>query len=223
MKLSRGEDRIAERLESLVEEGREIASLAKRSSHTPTPWIQGADKIQLRAWLGKVENIIERVFGRDSGYYRQYDGLTKGLTEKVHQIYRVIGLIEGALDDLRGGYLIDQELLIAGEVFDSIVEQARHLSERGYKDPAAVLARVVLEDGLRRISKQEGLDNTVKASKLNENLRDAGRYPKPRWRQIQAWLDLGNAAAHGDFDDYEHADVAELIDDVEGFLAAELS
>lgn len=222
MKLSRRDDRIADRLESLSEEGREIASLAQPSRHTPTPWIQDDDKIELHAWLGKVENIIERVFGRDSAYYRQYDELTQGTTERAYQIYKIIGLINGALDDLRSGYLIDQELLIAGEVFDSIIEQARHLSERGYKDPAAVLARVVLEDGLRRISKQEGLDDTVKASELNDNLRDAGRYPKPRWRQIQAWLDRGNAAAHGDFDDYDHADVAGLIDDVEGFLAAEL-
>ena len=35
----------------------------------------------------------------------------------------------------------------------------------------------------------------------------------------QAWLDIGNAAAHGKFVEYSQDDVAKLIEDIERFLA----
>jgi len=31
-------------------------------------------------------------------------------------------------------------------------------------------------------------------------IEEAGRFTQPQWRMVQAWLDIGNAAAHGKFD-----------------------
>ena len=89
------------------------------------------------------------------------------------------------------------------------------------KDPAAVLARVVLEDALKRIARGEGLDDNQSASRLNDELRRIGKYRQPQWRLIQAWLDIGNAAAHGNFNEYNEEDVEGLIEDIERFLATE--
>jgi len=129
-------------------------------------------------------------------------------------------LLEGALNDLENGYLIGQEFIIAGEVFDSVLEQATYLNQSGHKDPAAVLARVVLEDSLKRLAREESLNETLSASRINDELRRVGRYAQPQWRLIQAWLDLGNAAAHGRFAEYSQQDVQKLIEDIERFLAA---
>lgn len=211
--------RSADRLRELIEEGQVVAKLERPSS--VGSFIQEEDKISLHAWLTKVNNIIEAVFGTQSPHFRHLKRLTKGSALHAYEIYPIVGLLTGALDDLEKGYLVSQEFLIAGEVFDSVLEQARHLNQTGYKDPAAVLARVVLEDALRRISREEGLDDTHKATRLNDELKKVERYSQPQWRLIQAWLDIGNAAAHGRFDEYNEDDVERLIAGIEQFLAVE--
>jgi hypothetical protein len=108
--------------------------------------------------------------------------------------------MHAALDDLKNGFLGNQEMLVAAAVFDSVLEQAKYLNSQGYKDPAAVLTRTVLEDALRRIARAEGEDDSTKASAINDVLKKTGRVSQPLWRQIQFWLDVGNAAAHGKFD-----------------------
>jgi hypothetical protein len=212
--------RYAERLGELVDEGNKVAALEKPSA--VGAYIQDEDKAALHAWLAKVHNIIATIFGEHGPYYIQLVGLAKRGVEHSNEVYPIVGLLRGALSDLENGFLLGQEFLIAGEIFDSVLQQAKHLTVSGYKDAAAVLARVVLEDALQRISRSEGLDATLNAARLNDALKQKGRYPQPQWRQVLAWLDIGNAAAHGKFDEYDQAAVERLLDDVERFLATEL-
>lgn len=216
--------RYADRIRELIEEGNTVAKLAKPSRYDSTPYIQDVDEIPTQAWLVKVSNILETVFGSQSSHFRHFEKHMphgpRNIT-KSHDVYPIVGVLAGALDDLEKGYLIGQELLIAGEVFDSVLEQAKYLNQTGHKDPAAVLARVVLEDALKRLARAEGIDDNQKAAKINEDLKKAGRYPQPQWRIIQAWLDIGNAAAHGKFGDYDEQDVRGAIEGIESFLATE--
>ena len=212
------EERAAARLRELIDEGYRVAALERPSS--VGPFIQ--DHAPLNAWLVKVDNIVESVFGRDSAHYRQLAKALKETPSRAYQVETIVGVLTGGLDDLEGGYLTGQVNLIAAELLDNVLEQGRLLVKGGYKDPAVVLARVALEDALRRVARREGLDDSGKASAINDGLRDAGHYAKPQWRLVQAWLDMGNSAAHGEFDAYTSADAARLIDDVERFLAQEL-
>lgn len=214
--------RYATRFGELIQEGENVAKLERPSSIGN--FIQDKDNIPLHAWLVNVSNIIETVFGSESPHFRHFKGLTpKGVSHVSHSydIHPIIGLLTGALDDLENGYLLGQEFIIASEVFDSVLGQAKHLVQNGYKDPAAVLARVVLEDALKRLARAEGIDDTQKTSRVNDELKKIGRYPQPQWRLIQAWLDIGNAAAHGKFSEYNDEDVEKLIEDIERFLAVE--
>ena len=211
--------RAADRLRELITEGKQVAALEGPAQYVGS-YIQ--DKVALHSWLVKVQNIVVTIFKQNGAHSQHLEKVTKRNPERVYEINTIIGILPGALSDLEGGYLVGQEHLIAGEIFDSVLEQAKHLTKNGFKDPAAVLARVVIEDCLRRISHEEGLDNTGKASALNDALRDKGRYPKPQWRLIQSWLDIGNSAAHGKFDEFTEDAVARMIDDVDRFLAQEL-
>jgi len=123
----------------------------------------------------------------------------------------------------RRDFLVHQEPSVAGVVFDSVLEQARHLLVCGFKDPAAVLCRVVIEDCLRRLSREEGLPDLGKAFALNDALRDRGRYDKSQWRLIQSWVDIGNSAAHGKFSELDSASVDRMIGDVERFMAQDVA
>jgi hypothetical protein len=127
--------RQASRLRELIEEGQVVARLERPSSSGST-YIQDQDKIQAHGWATKVRNILETVFGPQSAHVRHFeDVLPKGGVrhlENSYDIYPVVGVLTGAVDDLEEGYLIGQEFLIASEIFDSIMEQAKHLMHSGY-------------------------------------------------------------------------------------------
>ncbi len=214
------QERYANRLRDLIEEGKAVVVLERPSSIGR--YIQGEDKIPLQAWLMKVGNIVESVFGVNSPHVRHLKELLPNGVRPIQRsrdVLPVIGLLYGALDDLEKGYLIGQEFLIAGEVLDSVLVQARYLLEAGYKDPAAILGRVVIENTLKRLARNSGIDNAQKACAINNELKKAGKYAQPQWRLIQVWLDIGNAAAHGKLNDYNKDDVEQLLDGIEGFVA----
>lgn len=215
----------ADRLQELIEEGDRVAKLEKPSQSSSAKYFHNEEKKQVFSWLTKSRNILETALGAQSPHVRHFDAVIPkyGLdhVNSASEVYRFIGILAGALSDLENGYLLGQEFFIAGELFDTILEQAKHLAKNSYKDPAAVLARVVIEDSLKRIARSEGVDENQKASIINDELKKNGRFSQPQWRFIQGWLDIGNAAAHGKFDQYTQDDVVKMIDDVERFLVNE--
>jgi hypothetical protein len=203
------------RLESLIKEGAGIASSpAGEFGHI-------RDVTALSSWETKLKNILVTVFGDQSIHYKQY--LTSVSNSRATTDYDVnlgVGVLLGALDDLQGGYLTAQEFITAGAVFDTVLQQATYLNDHGFKDAAAVLMRIALEDAIKRIAASQGHQvEGVKAAVLNDRLKDVV-YPQAQWRLNASCLDTGNDAAHGDFDKYTETDVKARIEDVERFLAA---
>lgn len=210
--------RYVNRLEQLIEESQHVAVLEYDVRYD----FKVLNIVNLNAWLIKVDNIIEMTFGTNSPHFKRLQELKDKNIQSPHDVKGIEGLLTGALDDLKSGFLLGHEFLIAGDIFDSVLEEADHLLTAGHKDAAAVLTRVVLENALRRLAQQEeGLDDAQKASKLNDELKKNGRYGRPQWRLIQAWLDVGNSAAHGEFDEYDDTKVKSAIDGIESFISIE--
>lgn len=217
--------RIAERIDKLIEEGKHIAELVRPSDSLVIDILYDTDLVDLHSWLTKTNNILVTVFGPESPHYNQLNSVLPTTLSDQHwdttRIYAIIGVLHGALDDLKNGYLLGREFFVASEVFNSILEQSRHFLETGNKDVAAILARIVLEDALRRLARSEGIDDSLKASRINDELKSQERYSPVRWRSIQTWLDIGNSAAHGKFNEYIIEDVASAVSGIEQFLALE--
>lgn len=222
------------RLEELIARGEELAAsdkLQTQTSHqdaflggvrttSKTTFRDDSDKQVYRQWQINCLNILTQVFGEESTHYRWYVGTQQeGLSDI--KIRNLVAVLAAALEDLRGGYLIGQEFLVAGAMFDDVLQEAKHLQQVGHKDAAAVLGRIVLEDALRRLARSIELDDTGKVSGVNDRLKGAGLLTQPRWRGVQKMLDIGNAAAHGKFDQYSDGEVARMLDNIEDFLAAE--
>lgn len=214
-KLKRASERIAE----LIEESKQVASLERPSG--VGPYIQ--DGVKLNSWLTKTKSIVELTFGQSSPHFKEFSRLTINPVSYANQVNAVQGFLVGALDDLEKGFLIGQEFIVAGILFDSVLDEAKQLILAGHKDASAVLTRVVLEDSLRRIARRENIDDTGKASRVNDGLKAGNVYSQPMWRQIQTWLDIGNSAAHGKFDEYTAENVKTMIDGVEQFIAVHFS
>jgi hypothetical protein len=183
------------------------------------------DKIQ--GWLMKCENVISLVFGKKSIQVQRFLDVLNDtkISELDQKTYRIKGLLDADLDDLKNGFLLGQEFIIANEVFDSVLEEAKFfIFEQKNKDIGAILLRIVLEDSIKRIGKKEGIDTeTKKVSVINDELKTKNHFIQTVWRQNQAWLDIGNKAAHGDFSEYDLAQVENFYNGLVNFLASEFS
>jgi len=212
--------RYADRIRALIEQAQRIAAL-ERPAEKVGSFIQ--DGVQLQEWATKVRSIVEVTFGTNGAHFRQFQRLSDSLLQHAYEIRALEGFLRGALSDLEDGFLMSQEILIAGAIFESLIEEARVLQKAGHHQAAAVLSRVALEGAIRKIADTERVANAedAKASILNDELKKSGRFNQPRWRQIQVWLDVGNAAAHSNNVSDPRA-VSEMIAGVEAFMADEL-
>ncbi len=82
----------------------------------------------------------------------------------------------------------------------------------------------VLEAHLRKLCDKNGIP-TVKADgksktgePLNQDLAAAGVYSKLELKNVTAWLDLRNKAAHGEYKEYDATHVDDVLRSVRSFM-----
>ena len=134
----------------------------------------------------------------------------------------LLGILKAMRADYAAGYLSSVAELIHADVFADFLEMADHLLAQGYKDPAAVMTGSVLEEHLRKLCDKSGINTTNGAQKkvdlLNAELAGTGVYAKLDQKNVTAWLDLRNKAAHGKYAEYTKEQVQALLDGVRHFM-----
>ncbi|WP_234373997.1 hypothetical protein [Streptomyces scabiei] len=113
--------------------------------------------------------------------------------------------------------------MVHADTYSDYLEMADALLAKGYKDAAAVITGTSLEVHVRALCVKNGVTTAVagkpkKADTMNADLKKAGVYDGLQQKQITAWMDLRNKAAHGDYDDYDDTQVRLFIDGVQAFL-----
>lgn len=133
-------------------------------------------------------------------------------------------MLEAIRMDYEAGYFTSVSEIVHADLFADFLEMADELLSKGFKDPAAVMAGSVLEEHSRKLAQKHGLPfedddgKALKADRINADLAHADVYNKLEQKSITAWLDLRNKAAHGEYDKYDHRQVAALISSVRDFL-----
>lgn len=103
--------------------------------------------------------------------------------------------------DLEKG-LVNRNLvkIVTLDIYNDMIEQAQNLRIFGTESlnrAACVLARIVIEDTLKKICYDNGIIlSSDKASVANDELKKQSIITKEQWRFNQVWLDIGNKAAH---------------------------
>jgi hypothetical protein len=167
---------------------------------------------------------IERISGPASFYSRKGRMIIEQHHSGRSQIIHLAGVLQSLLSDIKAGYLRSVEEIVHGELFGDFLEMARHLTESGYKDAAAVIAGSSLEAHLRQLAKRAGISTEnsdgapKKADLLNAELTKAGVYSGLDQKNVTAWLDLRNKAAHGRYGEYSKEQVPLLIDSIQNFM-----
>lgn len=171
---------------------------------------------------------IERIGGKDSAYSKQIESiLARPREHDYNKLKMIAGVVESLYADLQAGYLSSVSELIHGELFADFLEMSGHLLNEGYKDAAAVIAGSALESHLRQLCIKNSIDVEVttpkgihqkKADQMNADLARANVYSKLDQKNVTAWLDLRNKAAHGHYTEYSKEQVALLNSGVRDFL-----
>jgi len=171
----RREARILEHLSTLITQAETI--LTSRKAIHGIGFDDVVDLEPAQQWVTQCQNILDRAFGKDSAHYERF---MKCIEEDVtyHPVLKGVGVMKAAKADLEQGHLFRVRQLVEADVFDDMLEQAKHLLETGYYQAAVVVAGAVLEDTLRKLCQRNDLAlvNRPKLDGMNAVLAKAGVY-----------------------------------------------
>lgn len=135
------------------------------------------------------------------------------------------GVLDAIIQALDNGLLHRVEDRVASIIYADVLDEASALLDREHHGCAAVIARSALENGLRRLARREGMSDqdvdAKKASAINDWLRaNRNFYTQATQRQVQSWLDPGNAYLHNpdEWTKYAPSDIARTLNEIRGFL-----
>ncbi len=140
-----------------------------------------------------------------------------------YDLHFLVGILTALRQDIEAGRLVSFTELIHADLFSDFLEGAEYLLSEGWKDAAAVIVGSVLEEHLRKLAAKSGIPTTLnnkpkKADQLNSDLAGANIYSKIDQKNVTAWLAIRNAAAHGEYKKYDHAQVDLQLRGVRDFL-----
>jgi len=187
----------------------------------------GNNDIIIHSLITRIFATLERIVGRNSEYYKHALSVASGERRASKTLDFLIGTIEGLFHDIKNNYLKSLTEIIFGDVFGDYLEMAEHLLNEGYKDPAAVIAGSTLEEHLKQLYLNNGIDINVqtriglrskRAGQINSELAKNEVYSKLDQKSITAWLDLRNKAAHGKYNEYSSKKVEIMVMGIKDFI-----
>lgn len=163
--------------------------------------------------------ILENALGKDDVHLHQFKECVGNRYLSLSYVERGIGILAAAKEDIEKGYIQNIRNLVMAEVFSDLLDQAQELLDAGYHGPAAVLAGAVLEDNLRKLCVENGIElpEKPKMDKMNADLAKAEVYNKIKQKQVTTYAGIRNSAAHGKWNEFNAEEVKQMIEWVTRF------
>ncbi|MCG8685603.1 MAG: hypothetical protein MI892_12060, partial [Desulfobacterales bacterium] len=215
--MARNDKIFMEQLEILLNE---YDDCVKRSKYDDASDILSDDDVS--RLITRSFAAIERITEKQSIYYKQANSINVGVSCFV--LKQIIGVVRALCLDIKSGYLKSFAEIVHADLFSDYFEMAQHLLENGYKDASAVIAGSTLEAHLKQlaikftVNTESDKGKSKKADLINADLVKAGAYNKLEQKNITAWLDLRNNAAHGDYSAYSEQEVELFLENIRGFI-----
>lgn len=194
-------------------------------------YVEYVDPVQYLQWKTQVITLLQQVYPSNL-FPKELSKRSDGATNKWIDFLFVVGVFRAAYEDFRNGLLDDLQLGIEGAIACDYLRQAELLmndkEDIGYSYiPAAVLTGAVLEKSLRTLceNQEPPIDITnenskpKRAQRMLDDLKKIGVFTSIEAKQVEAWLAIRNAAAHGKDDEFTRSDVASMIRGVTDFMA----
>ena len=179
--------------------------------------------------MTKSRSLVVRIAGENSEYFKSMEVLFPanhmGYGDKLNGM---IGSVIALKEDLEDNYMKSYSEILHSEIFSNYIDIANHLIEKGYKDSSAVIIGSILESHLRNLCGKNNIESESensqgklkpkKADSMNSELYKTNSYTLAYSKQITAWLDIRNNAAHGKYEEFTEPEVKLMIQGVQTFI-----
>jgi hypothetical protein len=212
------EDIVQARLTDLITKGEAVLRTRRSAPKGYVGFPDTVDYGEFNGWKAQSRVFLTGLLGEAHAYVTSFESnVQKSFPDHAKA---GVEMLRNVSEDFARGYLKTLRALISAEVFQDFLEMADHLLASSYKDPAAMLAGAVLEDGLKRVATSRGI--TVRErddlSSLNARCADSAIYNRLKQKQVQTWIALRNHADHAEFTSYSAEDVEQMLSGVRTFL-----
>ena len=213
-------DDVISQLDALV---RQYAPKVEDGGMGYGPYLEGSP-VEQSAACSRLSAAIDRYTQAGSPYREEAQRVHESGRASDSRAVQLLGVVQGLRDDYAAGQMRSVEELVHADLFADFLEMAKELLDKGFKDPAAVLAGSVLEGHLRQLALKAGVPVQTQESKPRKAEAinaDLGKevYGTGDQKSVTAWLDLRNNAAHGNYEKYDPTQVAILIESTRAFMA----
>ena len=212
------DERVHERALSLIEKGQ--STLATHQPNSPYVIAPTLDAQEYSNWRTQSLSFLTDLLGPEHVYTVNFKTATEagGYQEAT---WKGIGILQAMLQDIEQGFIETLRRLITAEVFSDLFDQATYLLDNEYVAPAASLTGAVLENGLRSIGSSKGVNvrPTDNLQSLNNQLAEKGIYSRLTQKKVSVWIDIRNAADHGQFDQINAHDVRDFVNGAQTLLS----
>ncbi|MEG4589441.1 DUF4145 domain-containing protein [Microcoleus sp. MOSTC5] len=230
------------RFDELIQEGERIYKVIK---DIPTHHFGTLDEVispltqqeleaqqKLEGWNVNYLSLLEQIISSRSFHRKLLDEKRERLSILPGTLNTRISRLKGFKDDFQKGFLGDLGLEIETAIAADYMGQAEQLLAEGQSGqydhvPAAVLAGAVLEKSLRTLCDKQSpsiptVHNNGKPltlAPLIEALKKNNVFNELTAKQLRAWADIRNSAAHGNFNEFNRSQVDLMIQGINNFLA----
>jgi hypothetical protein len=234
-----------QRFEQLIEEGGEISReiqnidepvvVTSRTRVRKNTDQENEALNKLDEWVINYKSLLDQVIPSSSVHRTFIEKKEIFYNDKSGLKIR-LSRLKGLRKDFEQGFLGNLELQIEAAISADYMGQSEQLLTEGQPGrhdhvPAAVLAGAVLEKGLRTLCTQQTpplalLDASGKPLMMNrliDDLKKANVFNELKAKQLRAWADVRNKAAHGEFSEFSRNDVETMLGGISNFLADYLS
>lgn len=194
-------------------------------------------ELALQEWKITVKTLLNHLLPEGSIHHDIFKELVALKVLNINQkdcaiIESFISKLRAIRDDLGAGFLGNLELQIEAEIAADYMGQAEQLLAEGATGqydhvPAAVLAGAVLEKEIRALCLKQmpplplydTKGKNLMMNRLIDDLKKIAVFNELKAKQLRAWVDIRNKAAHGEFEQFNKKDVETMIRGINIFLA----
>ncbi len=214
-------NKLVERVQHLINQGNAVVGTQKHEQFYGNYVDHGLQMGFRSASLSFIQNL----YGEKHTYYKDFDERVKG--DGLSETKSGLNILSSIKAEIENDWLLSIKELVTSEIFADFLEMSKHFLDFKYKDPAAVMIGSTLEEHLRQLCNKHSVDTTFekngdlvpkKANLLNADLVKAGAYGVLEQKNVTAWLDLRNRAAHGKYSEYTIEQVDLMYQGVLNFI-----
>jgi hypothetical protein len=222
------EKELLERAKQLLDRGKKHSSSIERSATYGASYWYSDDQVQdVRSWLDSVFNLFRLIATPDMHYHDQVIEISKD--EDLNRgvpfwaVQKLCGNLTSIIEEIDLGLLKKAEYIFIATAFDDFLDHAEYFHKAGKKLESSVLASIVFEDTLRKISiKYNASEKGESIEVIIDDLTKVNAWTSVKAKRIKAYAAVRNKALHANWEEFEHRDVGELIKGVRELLEHDL-